>query len=127
MIVAMEIADLLQVLVSKIDGALAAALGSMDGLIIEQYPAKGQNLASLIAEEASLLLAARKAYQRSLPKLAHSHVVELMFSTEKLSCYAQLIDEDVFCLVLLRFSHDQKALREQLRRFRPEFIKVLNA
>jgi len=123
--VPVELSDLLEHMVNKIEGALAAAIGSTDGLIIEQYPIKGQNLAALVAEEASLLLNAQKAYKRGLPKLANYQVLELMFSTEKLTCYAQMIDDELFCLVLLRFGHQPKSLREFVKRYRGEFLKAL--
>ena len=51
-----ELDELLSTLVNDVDGALGAAIGGMDGLLIEQYAADSSlNLDTIIAEHANIL------------------------------------------------------------------------
>lgn len=111
--------------IKTVDGALAVAVGTRDGLIIEQYPQDAYDLSPMVAEQAALLVTTAKAYKRGLPRLSKGQVIELVFSTDKLTCYAQLLDNDLFCFVLMKLCSDLKPVRQHLQSIKLEIIHQL--
>jgi len=111
--------------IKSVDGTLAVAIGTRDGLIIEQYPQDAYDLSPMIAEQAALLVTTAKAYKRGLPRLSKGQVIELVFSTDKLTCYAQLLDNNLFCFVLMKLCSDLKPVRQHLRRVKSDIIQQL--
>ncbi len=86
-------------LVVRIEGAIAAAVGGLDGLLVEGFTRrKTVDLAAAVAEHAGLLRSSREAYAGSL---GASRVRELCVWADQLVGYARLIDEEYFLLLLL--------------------------
>ena len=58
--------DILDRLLAQADGAVAAALGGMDGLLVEQRPAAGPDLTTVVAELTGALADIRRAVTEAL-------------------------------------------------------------
>jgi uncharacterized protein len=94
-----ELDEILSNLVSNVDGALGAALGGMDGLLIEQFSNDAKlNLGNVIAEHSNLLRNARIAYAVSL---SAGEVNELLIASDKLIGFTKRITEDFFVTLIL--------------------------
>ncbi|MFK7602793.1 roadblock/LC7 domain-containing protein [Deinococcus sp. SM5_A1] len=85
-------------LVKDVDGAWAAAIGGLDGLLIEGYTTTDTDLNLLIAEHAGLLVAAGTAYTQTLNA---GQPRELYLRGERLSVYLQTIRAEYFLLLAL--------------------------
>ncbi|MDV6375147.1 roadblock/LC7 domain-containing protein [Deinococcus arenicola] len=83
-------------LVKDVDGAWAAAIGGMDGLLVEGHATTETDLSLLVAEHAGLLQAAATVYSHSLnvgtPR-------ELYLRGERLSVYLHPITPGYFLLL----------------------------
>ncbi|HEX7022302.1 MAG TPA: hypothetical protein VF171_05545 [Trueperaceae bacterium] len=93
-----ELDQILAHLVDQVDGATSAAVGGMDGLLIEQYPQHGQDLSAMAAEETNVLMHTRNAFGRTL---AGGKLHEVIVTTEKMVGYTRLLSEDLFCLIVM--------------------------
>jgi predicted regulator of Ras-like GTPase activity (Roadblock/LC7/MglB family) len=93
-----ELDQLLAYLVNNVDGALSAAVGGMDGLLIEQYPQQAQGLSALAAETTNILVNTRNAYSGGLSGGA---LREVIVTTEKYVGYTRLLNDELFCLVIM--------------------------
>lgn len=89
--------EILKTLVDQVEGATGAAVGGVDGLLIEQYGA-GVDLGDAVAEHANLLRNTRAAYTETLQT---GDLREMMVVTEKMIGYTQPIGEEYFVLLLL--------------------------
>jgi predicted regulator of Ras-like GTPase activity (Roadblock/LC7/MglB family) len=59
-----ELDNILSNLVSNVDGAIGAAIGGMDGLLVEQFSNEAKlDLSSIVAEHSNLLRNASIAYE----------------------------------------------------------------
>lgn len=96
-----ELDDILANLVDRVDGATAAAVGSMDGLLIEQSVTQGQDLSPLVAELTNLLSGGTRVLGSHV---AGGALAELILAGEKLVTYARLLDSGLFCVILLEAS-----------------------
>ncbi len=92
-----ELDQILAYLVDNVDGAMSAAVGGMDGLLIEQYPAQGQDLSLLAAEQTNILNNARSAYTQ----LQSGALNELIITAEKLIAYTRLLNDELFCVIVM--------------------------
>ncbi len=94
-----ELEEILSNLVSHVDGAVGAALGGMDGLLVEQYAVEAKlNLSTIIAEHANILRNARSAYSNSL---AAGSVREVLVTAEHMLGYTRLVTPDFFLTLVL--------------------------
>jgi uncharacterized protein len=94
-----ELDQILAQLVVNTDGALGAALGGMDGLLIEQFAKEGKlALGNVVAEHSNLLRSAKTAYATSL--LA-GEVDELFVSSEKMIGFTKRINAEFFVTLML--------------------------
>jgi uncharacterized protein len=94
-----ELDQILTQLVANTDGALGAALGGMDGLLIEQFSTEGKlALGNVVAEHSNLLRSAKTAYAVSL---AAGEVEELFVASEKLIGFTRRINSDFFVTLML--------------------------
>ncbi|MFN3267287.1 MAG: roadblock/LC7 domain-containing protein [Deinococcales bacterium] len=95
----MELDQILTQLVNNTDGALGAALGGMDGLLIEQFSNDAKLiLSSVVAEHSNLLRSTRVAYEVSL---GAGQVDEILVSSEKLLGLTKCINPDFFVALIL--------------------------
>ncbi|SMB92292.1 roadblock/LC7 domain-containing protein [Deinococcus hopiensis] len=85
-------------LVTDVDGAWAAAIGGLDGLLVEGHATTSTDLNLLVAEHAGLMRAATGAYGDTLGGGA---VRELYLRGERLSVYVHPITRDFFLLLAL--------------------------
>ncbi|WP_034383677.1 roadblock/LC7 domain-containing protein [Deinococcus sp. YIM 77859] len=88
----------LRELVADVDGAWAAAIGGLDGLLVEGHSAANTDLNLLVAEHAGLLRAAQTAYGGTL---GVGNACELYLRGERLSVYLHPITPDFFLLLAL--------------------------
>lgn len=94
----MELEDILAELVDSVDGALVAAVGGMDGLLVEQYPSAQRDLNAATAEVTNLLNTAATTLGDHLDGGA---VQELVFTGERLIGYVRVLDPDFFCVLVM--------------------------
>ncbi|MDB5046379.1 MAG: hypothetical protein JWQ08_2429 [Deinococcus sp.] len=85
-------------LVADVDGAWAAAIGGLDGLLVEGHTATTADLNLLVAEHAGLLRTASAAYSQTLNG---GQTRELYLRGERLSVYLHPINADFFLLLAL--------------------------
>jgi uncharacterized protein len=94
-----ELDDILSNLVSNVDGALGAALGGMDGLLIEQFSNDNKlNLSNIVAEHSNLLRTTKVAYAVSL---GAGEVSEIIVTSEKFLGFTKRITDDFFVTLVL--------------------------
>ncbi len=87
----------LKQLVMDVDGAWAAALGGLDGLLVDGHSEADVDLTLLVAEHAGLLRAAKQAYEQTL---SGGTPGEWFLRGETLSAYLLPI-QDFFLLLIL--------------------------
>ncbi|HKI59110.1 MAG TPA: hypothetical protein VKA00_07850 [Trueperaceae bacterium] len=93
-----DLEEILGQLVEGVEGALAAAVAGMDGLVIEQHPRESTELTGVVAE----LTNAFRPLQATLGgHLAAGAMRELIVTSERRIVYARLLDGDLFCLLVL--------------------------
>ncbi len=85
-------------LVADVDGAWAAAIGGLDGLLVEGHAAANTDLNLLVAEHAGLMRASGAAYGDTLNG---GNVRELYLRGERLSVYLHPITSAFFLLLAL--------------------------
>ncbi len=92
-----DIDELLAYLVDNVDGALSAFVGGSDGLLIEQYPKQGQDLAAAAAQWTNVL----NAMNGVSAGLKAGKLEEAIMTTEKVIAYARLLSPELFCVVMM--------------------------
>lgn len=85
-------------LVADVDGAWAAAIGGLDGLLVEGHANTNDDLNLLVAEHAGLMRAASSAYAQTLNG---GDTRELYVRGERLSVYLHPINPKFFLLLAL--------------------------
>jgi uncharacterized protein len=94
-----ELDELLSSLVNDVDGALGAAIGGMDGLLIEQYAADSSlNLDTIIAEHANILKATKAAYSSTLTA---GNVTEILITAEQMLGFTKEVTPEFFLTIIL--------------------------
>ncbi len=94
-----ELDKILSNLVSNVDGAIGAAIGGMDGLLVEQFSNETKlDFSSIVAEHSNLLRNAGIAYQSSLDA---GKVSEVLIISQKLIGYTVQITPDFFLTLTL--------------------------
>lgn len=115
------LSDLTQ-LVTDVDGAWAAAIGGLDGLLVEGYTPTNTDLNLLVAEHAGMFRVSNTAYSQTLGGGA---LRELYIRGENLSIFLQPINPEFFLLLAmdgrsnlgqarLYTRHTARLLKEQL-------------
>lgn len=84
-------------LVTDVSGAWAAAIGGLDGLLVEGYSPTQADLGLLVAEHAGLLRASQAAYTT----LGGGQTRELYLRAESLSVYLTPVGSGFFLLLAL--------------------------
>ncbi|TBH17475.1 hypothetical protein [Thermus thermamylovorans] len=98
--------ELLQSLLDRVEGAFAAAIGTLEGLLVEGVRRRRVDLEAAVAEHAALLRQARAAYAASL---GTPGVEELLVAGYPVVGYARMVRplsgprpwEDLFLLLLM--------------------------
>ena len=80
----------------NIDGALAAAVGGLDGLLVEQCP-DDPDLAMTVAEQTNLIGNGRLVSQA----LSGGRVEEVVLFAHNVISYTRLLEGDLFFLVVM--------------------------
>ena len=108
--------ELLQDLLDRVEGSLAAAIGTADGLLVEGVRKRPLDLEAAIAEHAALWRQARAAYARSL---GAEEVGELLVGGTGVVGYLRSMrtrdPEPLFLLLLLLKRFHEAGSREPLR------------
>ena len=117
-----ELDEILAHLVEQVDGALAAAVAGMDGLLVEQYSPDETDLASVAAEFTNVLSAGRNAIAR--PPEA-GELRELILVSEARSGYVLLLGNDLFCLIVLEAEGNLGKARLYAQQAAERLAKVL--
>ena len=112
--------DQLTQLVRDVDGAWAAAIGGLDGLLIEGYSTATTDLNLLIAEHAGLYRSASIAYSTTLNG---GQTREMYLRGERLSVYLHPIKADYFLLLAV----DARSNLGQARLYGRETARKLEA
>lgn len=107
-------------LVTDVDGAWAAAIGGLDGLLVEGHAAADADLGLLVAEHAGLMRAANAAYGDTL---AGGSPRELYLRGERLSVYLHPITPQFFLMLAL----DGRSNLGQARLYGRAAARVLEA
>ncbi len=95
----MELDQILSLLVANTDGALGAALGGMDGLLIEQFSNEAKlNLSNVVAEHSNLLRSTKIAYGVSL---GAGEVGEIIVTSDKILGFTKRVNNDFFITLIL--------------------------
>lgn len=113
------LAELTQ-LVNDVDGAWAAAIGGMDGLLVEGHSAGSSDLSLLVAEHAGLLRTMSTAYAQSL---GGGQTRELYLRGERLSVYLHPMGATYFLLLAL----DARSNLGQARLYGRDTARTLGA
>jgi predicted regulator of Ras-like GTPase activity (Roadblock/LC7/MglB family) len=93
-----ELDEILSLLVEQVDGALAAAVAGMDGLLVEQFPQDNTEMAGVAAELTNVLVSGRNAISN---RLEGGPLRELILGCERRVGYVRVLDDDLFCLIVL--------------------------
>jgi predicted regulator of Ras-like GTPase activity (Roadblock/LC7/MglB family) len=97
-----RVEDLLQELLYRVEGAHAAAIGNLEGLLVEGVKRRRVDLEAAIAEHAALLRQARAAYASAL---GSPTLQELWVGASPVVGYARMLGvpprEDLFLLLLM--------------------------
>lgn len=84
-------------LVTDVGGAWGAAIGGLDGLLVEGYSPTNADLNLLVAEHAGLMRACNAAYET----LGGGDTREIYLRGKMLSVYLHPINEEFFLLIAL--------------------------
>ena len=90
--------SILKQLVGDVDGAWAAAISGLDGLLVESYSATDIDLSLLAAEHAGLLRSASQVYTQTL---SGGEPREVFVRAERISVFLHPIGEHFFLLLAL--------------------------
>jgi predicted regulator of Ras-like GTPase activity (Roadblock/LC7/MglB family) len=93
-----RVEDLLQELLYRVEGAHAAAIGNLEGLLVEGVKRRRVDLEAAIAEHAALLRQARAAYASAL---GSPTLQELWVGASPVVGYARMLGKELFLLLLL--------------------------
>lgn len=93
-----ELDEILAHLIEQVDGAVAAAVAGMDGLLVEQYSLDETELSPVAAEVTNVLASGKSAMERGLDG---GNLLELILTSERTTAYVRLLGSDLFCLIVL--------------------------
>lgn len=117
-----ELEHILAGLVNAVEGTRSAAVGGMDGLLVERFPQGGDSLDVLVAEQTNLLRSARAAFAGE-PEAGEVEEVVVMLAG--LTAYTRLLGNGLFLLVLMAPASDLGQVRGHSERIGPRVIELL--
>lgn len=103
-----ELEETLNRLMRHVPGATFAAVGGMDGLLVEQAPDDRAELPEVVAEWTTVLSILRRTVEQLLDGGA---VQQLALDAEDLSAAIWIVSEDFYCVVVGRIPIDLQASR----------------
>ncbi len=93
-----DLEDILARLQQQVDGCLVAAVAGRDGLIIEQHPQDGPDIAGVVAEITNVLGNLTTALT---DQLGGGPLHEVIVTSDRRTGYARLLEGDMFCMLVL--------------------------
>ena len=81
-----------------VDGAIVAAIGSTDGLVVEQHPPASHDLAATAAELTHVLIGVGRALGEHVDAGATR---ELMITTEHRLAFVRVVNPELYLLVMM--------------------------
>lgn len=112
--------QILTQLTRDVDGAWAAALSGLDGLLIESYSPTAVDLSLLAAEHAGLMRACAQAYNDTLPG---GRLREFYVRAERFSVFLHPLGSEYFLLLAL----DARSNLGQARLYGRDAVQRLEA
>lgn len=107
-----ELEEALATLLEHVPGAVFAAVGGMDGLLVEQAPGVHEELPEVVAELTTVVSVSR----RTIGQLLGGGGLESMsLSAETLSAGIWIVSEDFYCFLVSRTQIDMEATRGPAR------------
>ncbi len=103
--------EILERLLTQADGVLVAAVGGMDGLVVEQRPQERAELAVCVAELTNALVGLRRAVGEAL---AGGAVEELSVSSERVQALVRHVTPEHYLLLALEPTADRAAAARAL-------------
>jgi predicted regulator of Ras-like GTPase activity (Roadblock/LC7/MglB family) len=97
-----DLDEILTHLVENVGGASGAFVGSSDGLLIEQYSLQGQDFSAVAAQWTNVLVALGNV----AGSLKAGVLSEAMVTAENMVAYVRLINEEMFCAIIMNPSGD---------------------
>lgn len=91
-----ELEEVLTNLMRRVPGATLAAVGGMDGLLVEQVPAEHDELPEVVAELTMVVSVARRALGEILDG---GSLERLSLKANRISVGIWVVSEDFYCLV----------------------------
>lgn len=102
-----ELEDTLATLVRNVPGAVFAAVGGMDGLLVEQTPDDRDDLPEAVAELTTVLSIARRTVGELLEG---GSLARVTIDAEDLSVGIWTVTEDYWCIVASTLTIDLRAV-----------------
>ena len=96
-----ELDEILAGLTDQVDGSLAAAVGGMDGLIVEHAGGARDELAAFVAELTNVLASGAMALSG---RLDGGPLQEVILGAERRLAYVRILNADLYCVLLLEAS-----------------------
>ncbi len=93
-----ELDEILAGLTDQVDGSVAAAVGGMDGLVVEQAGGARAEMAAFVAELTNVLTSAGSALGN---RLSAGPLTELILTAERYVAYVRILSPDLYCVLLL--------------------------
>lgn len=93
-----ELDEILTGLIDQVDGAVAAAIGGMDGLVVEQVGTRQEVIPAFVAELTNVLAASRSTLAA---RLDAGNLGEVVLGADRQVAYVRILSPDLFCVVLL--------------------------
>jgi len=95
-----ELDEMLSYLVDNVDGAQMALIADSDGLLIEQFPANGNDLSEVTVQWTKVMTIIESASKT----VKGGRIKDIMISGEKMLAYARTLNESLFILVIMNSS-----------------------
>ncbi len=93
-----ELDEILAGLTDQVDGSIAAAVGGMDGLIVEQAGGARDEMMAFVAELTNVLTYGANAVDG---RLHGGALQEVILSAERNVAYVRILNADLYCVLLL--------------------------
>lgn len=116
-----DLSELLSYIASNVDGAQYVALGGTDGLLVEQYPDGGQNLAAFTAEVTNVLTALSRLNATGFDG---GPLKEVMVTAAKTISYTRRLNDDFFLIVIMNPAGNLGKVRLYTEQVAPKLLEL---